>query len=242
MITIAIPALNEERQIGNLLDSIRAQDFSEEIEVVVADAGSIDRTREIIATYARHIPRLRIIEGGRPAAGRNRAARASLGDPIFFVDADVQFISSSFLRSAVDHFRKHGLTVAATPLIARSENLMDRYFGHASHLAFHVSKYIRPSGAMCVVASRSAFERVGGYPEDVFMSEDHDFVGACCRVGQYGVVPLPVSYSIRRVRKEGRVKLAVKYVAVSAYGIFLGPMRKPIFKYDFSYTHEEDVA
>ena len=54
MITIVIPALNEEKHIGILLKSLSDQNFKEEIEVVVADAGSTDKTKEAILSHAGH--------------------------------------------------------------------------------------------------------------------------------------------------------------------------------------------
>lgn len=242
MISIAIPTLNEEKHIGALLESLIDQEVDEEVEVVIADSGSIDRTKEIAESYKKHFFRLIIVEGGTPAIGRNRAARASKGDPIFFLDADVLLPSRSFLQVSVSHFRNQQLVVAAAPLIPRSRKKIDHFLGNFSTAFLHLSKYIQPAGAMCIMTKRSTFESTGGYPEDVYMNEDHDFVRYCSREGAYGVLPLPVSFSVRRMEKEGRLGLALKYIAITTYRTFRGPVRKQIVPYEFAYTEKEDTA
>ena len=242
MITVAIPTKNEEKHIGALLESLVQQDVYEELEVVVADAASTDRTREIALSFQKRFARLLIVEGGMPAHGRNNAARASWGSPIFFIDADMTLPDTGFVRTCTQYFRSHALAVAATPLVPRSTKTIDRFLARINNVILYASRYTLPAGAMCVVASRAAFERSGGYPEDVLMSEDHDFVRRCARYGRYGILPLSAHFSVRRLEKEGRLHLAYKYTAVTAYRMFVGPIRKPVVRYEFEYTDKENAA
>ncbi len=240
MITIVIPALNEEKHIGILLKSLSDQNFKEEIGVVVADAGSTDKTKETVLAHANHFHKIKIVKGGMPAIGRNAGAKASLGDPIFFLDADLYLPSSDFLQKTVKYFREHKLAIATTPLKPHNGKWLDRLMVGLYNMILYPAKYIRPLGAMCIVASREAFEKSGGYPEDVVMAEDHDFVINCWPFGNYGILPLPVIFSIRRLEKEGRFGLAAKYFKATAYRVFKGPIRKPIFEYEFKYSDNED--
>jgi len=51
-VTFAIPALNEEARLARCLASIRAQEYPrEDVKIIVADAGSSDRTREIAGEF-----------------------------------------------------------------------------------------------------------------------------------------------------------------------------------------------
>ncbi|MFP4046119.1 MAG: glycosyltransferase, partial [Candidatus Aenigmatarchaeota archaeon] len=52
MISVVIPALNEEKFIGQCLRSIKKQDYSGEYEIIVMDNGSEDRTVQIAEKYA----------------------------------------------------------------------------------------------------------------------------------------------------------------------------------------------
>ncbi len=74
MISIIIPTLNEEKYLPKLLRSIKEQDFKEELEIIVADANSEDKTREIAKKFS-----CKIVEGGLPAKARNEGAKIAKG-------------------------------------------------------------------------------------------------------------------------------------------------------------------
>lgn len=240
MISIVIPTLNEKRHIGILLDSIYGQDFSEEVEVVVADAGSTDGTVDVIRSYQAAHSKLSVVPGGRQAMGRNHGARVSSGDPIFFIDADVSLPSREFLKITTEYFRAHELAIGATPLRPHSRKIIDHILVGAYNIVLHISRFIRPLGAMCIVASREAFEKSGGYPENVIMAEDHDFVLACRAYGRYRVLPFPAEFSVRRMEKEGRFGLLWKYLQASTQRVLFGPIKK--FNYEYNYTDDENSA
>ena len=240
MISIIIPALNEEKHIGILLGSLAEQKIEESIEIVVADAGSTDKTKEVIQEHAVHFHKVSIVKGGMPAVGRNNGAKASSGDVIFFIDADLRVTSPDFLKTTADFFRNNKLAIGTTPLKPDSSKWIDHIMVGAYNLILYPAKYIRPLGAMCIVASREAFEKSKGYPEDVVMAEDHDFVKNCLPFGKYGILPMRVIFSVRRFNKEGRFGLLYKYMKASIYNALKGPIRKPIFEYEFKYSDDEN--
>jgi glycosyltransferase involved in cell wall biosynthesis len=235
MISIVIPTLNEQRCIGRLLDSIGAQTIQEDIEIIVADAHSTDETRAVARMYREKFSRLAIVDGGPPPVGRNRGARASSGDPILFIDADVTLPRSDFLEVTVDYFRDHGLAAGATPLVPESDRTFDHILMGATNVFLRATQHVRPFGAICIVVRRDVFMQTGGYPEDRLPSEDHDFVRLCARYGQYDILPIPVHFSMRRFDKEGRARLIGKYAYALFYRTFVGPITKPIVKYDFAH-------
>ncbi len=57
-VSIGLPVFNGERYLARAIDSILAQDFRD-LELVVCDNASTDRTAEICAAYARRDPRVR---------------------------------------------------------------------------------------------------------------------------------------------------------------------------------------
>ena len=94
-ISVCIPARNEEQVIGNLLESVVNQDY-ENLEVLVLDDRSTDKTAEIVQSFTENYPELvRLISGeekpkkwlGKPWACQQLANRAS-GDYLLFLDAD----------------------------------------------------------------------------------------------------------------------------------------------------------
>jgi len=66
MLSIIIPALNEEKYLPLLLKSLKSQNFNE-YEIIVVDAGSSDKTVDIAKEYG-----CKVVKGGVPGAGRNR--------------------------------------------------------------------------------------------------------------------------------------------------------------------------
>lgn len=86
LVSICIPCFNAERYIGAALDSVLAQTYPE-IEVVVVNDGSTDRSREILARYEDRVRVLDQPNKGQCAAA-NHAFAVSRGHLIKFFDAD----------------------------------------------------------------------------------------------------------------------------------------------------------
>jgi glycosyltransferase involved in cell wall biosynthesis len=64
--SVIIPTLNESGLLPKLLDRLDRQTFRD-FEIIVADAGSTDGTREICRSRG-----VTLVDGGMPAVGRNR--------------------------------------------------------------------------------------------------------------------------------------------------------------------------
>jgi len=89
LVSIVIPAHNEEKALARLLDSIHCQTY-EALQIILVDDGSTDRTLEIARSYAEKDPRMTVLT--QPCAGvsaaRNRALPLCTGKYIRFADAD----------------------------------------------------------------------------------------------------------------------------------------------------------
>ncbi len=91
-VTVIIPCYNEETTLGDTLSAIHGQTFPRaEMEVVISDSMSTDRTRTVIADFQRAHPDLavRVVENTArviPAA-LNRAIEAAQGEIIIRMDA-----------------------------------------------------------------------------------------------------------------------------------------------------------
>ncbi|HZX58046.1 MAG TPA: glycosyltransferase family A protein, partial [Mucilaginibacter sp.] len=95
LVSILIPARNEEENIIRLLESIRRQDYKN-YEVLVYDDGSTDRTYVLCSAFAAKHPGFGVIKGGELPEGwlgKNYAcaqlAAAAKGSYLLFLDADV---------------------------------------------------------------------------------------------------------------------------------------------------------
>lgn len=87
-VSVIIPTYNEEKVIKNCLESLGQQTFND-MEVVIVDDGSTDKTLEIV----QRIVTCRILQQKHlgPGIARNLGAKHAKGEMLVFVDADMTF-------------------------------------------------------------------------------------------------------------------------------------------------------
>lgn len=89
LISVAIPVYNGETTLRKCVDSILAQTY-ENIEVILVNDGSTDRSEDICRSYEQIDPRVKVIskENGGLSSARNAGIDGSHGEYLFFVDSD----------------------------------------------------------------------------------------------------------------------------------------------------------
>jgi len=116
LVSILIPARNEESTIGNLLKSIQLQDY-QNYEVIVLDDSSSDDTLDVVEKYCHLDQRFKVIQGlplpvdwlGKNWACHQLSQKAS-GAYFLFLDADVT-IDSGFINSCVVNAQQNKLAL-----------------------------------------------------------------------------------------------------------------------------------
>src|SRR5262245_7222449 len=173
VISIIIPAYNEEQRLGAQLGAIAAQGGNlDDYEVIVADNGSTDRTAQVAREWAAR-GNVRVHDASvrrGQAAARNEAAKVATGDLLVFVDAD-DVVMPGWLAawSALDA----EVEFASGPVIffgaddppprstARAPKRLPTQIGFLSYAL----------GANLAVR-RAVFDRMGGFDEGYPPSED----------------------------------------------------------------------
>lgn len=228
-VSVIIPALNEEQMLPRLLDSIKAQDF-DSYEVIVADAHSKDRTRELAAEYG-----CRVVDGGLPAAGRNAGAAAATGEFLFFLDADV-VLPPGFLRNVYGEMQDRYYDLATCEIRPLSDYRLDRVIHRMMNLAVLLNLWIDPKAfGFCIFVTKRLFERAGGFDETIYVAEDNDFVkrASVFKALRY-LNSAYIMVSIRRFEKEGRFAYMKKGIKLNLYRTFKGEIRnEEVVKYEF---------
>ena len=236
-LSIIIPCKNEEEQLPKLLASIKRQTFTD-YEIIVADAHSKDRTREIAESFG-----ARVVEGGMPGPGRNKGALQAQGTHLLFLDADVTLLSDRYLEDVLKEFEEKRADVATGPIIPQSDKYLDHVF-HGFYNAFiKLTESIRPHApGMCILTKRHMHEGVQGFDEEVVFAEDMEYVQRAVKRGNRFKVlrSQPISASVRRFDKDGRWGIAIKYVYGELRMIVKGPFRKQPFRYDMGGTEKKD--
>ena len=90
-VSVVIPALNAARTLGVQLDALAAQRTARTFEVLVADNGSTDGTRELVEGYRDRLPGLRWIDASARTGSnvaRNTGIAAARSDLVLLCDAD----------------------------------------------------------------------------------------------------------------------------------------------------------
>ncbi len=109
LISIVIPTYNAAEYIGNTLDSIQRQSFSD-FELVLVNDGSTDETLKILQSYQRADERIKIltIKNSGPAEARNKGIKAAIGKYIMFVDSDDE-LTENALGAVADLIKNNDL-------------------------------------------------------------------------------------------------------------------------------------
>lgn len=180
LVSVLIPARNEEKRLPSLLDSLVKQTYKN-IEILVIDDNSTDRTYEIIQDYEKRYPSLikgykgkEKIEG---AIGKTFALsqiqHLAKGEYLMATDADTRHEPSSVayaltMLQSGDYDLVSGFPEEKCPSFAGSCCISAMNFAPVIYIPFSfASKHPRPSltlanGQMMMIKA-SALKEVGGY-------------------------------------------------------------------------------
>lgn len=116
--TVLIAAFNEEENVLKPLEAIEAQEFKGELEIIVIDDGSSDKTSDVVRNFIskqqrKHYYRLITLEtnSGKSAA-LNAGLKESRYDVIVSMDADTTLGTSNSLQMLVCHLNNENRSVA----------------------------------------------------------------------------------------------------------------------------------
>ncbi|HZY83800.1 MAG TPA: glycosyltransferase family 2 protein [Gemmataceae bacterium] len=196
-ISVIVPVRNEEAFIGDTLEQVLNQRYDpERFEVLVADGGSTDDTRAVVAAMRREYPNLRLLEnpGRLSSAGRNVAIRAARGDVVLLIDGHCEVDNPAYLADLADAFQRSGADCVGRPqpLDVRGATRLQRAvaLARSSRLGHHPASHIWseregfvPPQSVAVAYRRSVFERVGLFDESFDACEDVELNHRVARAG-----------------------------------------------------------
>ena len=112
-VSIIVPAYNVESYISRCLDSLIKQTLKD-LEIIVIDDGSMDRTLEVIKAYKKLDSRIKVIEqtNRKQGAARNRGLEIAKGEFIGFVDSD-DWVDFDYFEKMYNAAVKHNVNIAA---------------------------------------------------------------------------------------------------------------------------------
>ena len=127
-ISVIVPVYNAEQYLCNCVDSILNQQLKD-IEVILVNDGSTDKSGEMCNDYEQLDKRVRVLhlENQGVSNARNRGIEIASGDYIGFVDAD-DWIEEKMYSSMLNEISKVNADVAICSYIIFREN-SERYVG-----------------------------------------------------------------------------------------------------------------
>ena len=195
MISIIIPAYNEELLLGRTLRALNhaVTPLSEQFEVIVADDASTDRTAAIAREHG-----VRVVAGGQRqiAATRNAGAREASGDMLLFVDADT-IVNGAAIRAAIAAMRKGAVGGGCA---FRFDGEIPLYGRIMAAVAIPLYRLLRLASGCFLFCTRPAFHAVGGFDESLYGAEEAAMSQQLGRLGRFVVLRETVTTSGRKLR------------------------------------------
>lgn len=206
LVTIIIPAFNEEANIFGCLAAVLYQDYPF-CEVIVLDDGSSDYTPYLIENSGVKLLRLRSNQG--KASALNLGVRHAKGDILVFSDAD-SMLDPSAVGNLVRRFSDPTVgAVAGRVMVARPagwlrcwqelEYVLGQVIVKAAQIGHGSSALICP-GPVCAVR-RDLLLRLGGFKNDTLV-EDFDLTLDVIRAG-YQASYEPFAVARTETRRPG---------------------------------------
>jgi Glycosyl transferase family 2 len=224
-VSVIVAARNEEDQLPATLDALEGQDYPN-LEILVVEDGSTDRTREIIDARAPRVRRLDPPPLPPGWVGKNWAcwtgAKAATGEWLLFLDADVRTHPAS-VRSVLDWAVRERADLASVAARIETVGFWERvvlpFFVQLTLLVFrapHVnrdrSKRAMANGQFWLARHATYFE-LGGHEavkgvvqEDVAIARRYRAAGRRLRITWAPELAVTRMYQDRHEMFEGLLK------------------------------------
>ena len=143
MISIIVTVYNIENYISKCIDSIRSQTFSD-IEIVLVDDGSTDKSGKICDFYKNIDRRIKVIhkENGGVVSARKSGITASSGKYIGFVDGD-DWVEATMYEELYYSLTKHKVQVAMCGRYEDSVDFSKKVFHRVPEGKYNKSEMVR---------------------------------------------------------------------------------------------------
>lgn len=188
MISVIIPCRNEEKFISKCLESIIEQDYPKEnLEILVVDGDSEDKTREIIKDFSFKYPFIKLLENPNKFTpfGLNIGLREAKGEVIVRMDSHAGY-QRDYISKCLKYLKesKADNVGGVIKTVPKTNTLWAKAIAYSLSSFFGVgTSYFRagskkPRWADTVFGGcykKEVFEKVGSFNEKLIRSQDFEF-------------------------------------------------------------------
>jgi rSAM/selenodomain-associated transferase 2 len=202
MLSVIVPVLNEADTLPHLLGDLRRQEGIT-LEILVADGGSSDATRQVAQAQGARVVEARQGRG----AQMNAAASQAHGPVLLFLHADSRLCDPHLLRDALLALRR---ALQETSRVAGHFPLRFQRTRPGHGLAYRfleaksaLNRVNTTNGDQGLLLSRRFFDQLGGFDESLPFLEDQRLAEKIRVQGRWITLPGAVLTSARRFESEG---------------------------------------
>jgi glycosyltransferase involved in cell wall biosynthesis len=233
--SIIIPTLNEEKFVGRILNDIAKQSYTD-FEVIVVDGSSVDQTRTVAKSFSPHYKvNVYRVTKRNVSFQRNSGALHARGSYLVFLDAD-SHIKKNFLNKLSQFIRRYSGLVFIPAIYSEKRDSQMQIMFDIVNTAIKISQSLaKPfSSGGNMIVEKNFFHLIGGFDEDVFMSEDHQLIQTAYKFGVRArfLESIQVAFSLRRMEREGKLKLLYKTVVNTIHFVSKGKVEEHIIEYE----------
>jgi rSAM/selenodomain-associated transferase 2 len=215
-ISVIIPVLNEEAQIAASLTALKNEKRGSDIEIIVADGGSRDRTREIASGF----DFVRVIACDQAGRGwqMNQGAQIVTGEVLLFLHADVKLPEGAF--AVIRQLLADPQVLGGCFQIRFPKDVPASLRLVACGINFRTQLFCTATGDQAIFLRRRVFEEIGGY-QLLPLMEDIALFNEMKRRGRIAVLDEQVEISPRRWLTHG-IWRTVLLMYLLRFGYWLG--------------------
>lgn len=201
LVSIIIPAYNEELYITKSLDSIKNQNYPN-IETIVVCNGCTDSTEKIAKLYNTKVISLK--EKNLPTA-RNTGAKHAKGEFLVFLDADTRIIDPYTIKVISNTLQKKNV-IGTCKFLTNKDTFKFKlfkffktffsYFGMVNGILFY---------------RKDLFIKVGGY-KNVVPVENHSLIKSAKKYAKFIIINKKVLTSMRRYERMGFIHMSLYWL------------------------------
>jgi glycosyltransferase involved in cell wall biosynthesis len=245
LFSIIIPTLNEENYLALILKDLLKQK-DQNFEVIIVDAQSHDRTKEIALSSP--IKNLQFFEEEKQNVSfqRNFGAKKAKGSYLLFLDADSRV--NMFFTSKLKNFiqKNSGLIFLPSLNPTRDQNSKQmKLFFRIANFFFEMSQNLEKpfSSGGSMIWEKNFFNFIGGFEEQIYIAEDHSIIQKARKWGVKAkfMKSIRVGFSLRRMKKDGQLRFFYKNLVATAHIMLKGDIYKKIFEYEMGGGHYKKI-